>query len=308
MKFFYCDRFNFFLPDGHRFPARKYPLLRERVQRASLAPPEDIVESEPATDEQILRVHTPEYLRKLRDGTLSEKEQRRLGFPWSPALLERSRRSVGGTIGACRAALAEGVAMNLAGGTHHAYPDHGEGFCVLNDVAIAARAMQDEGRAEPIVVLDCDVHQGNGTAAIFADDETVFTFSVHGANNFPLHKEKSDLDLELLDGASDAEYLEAVEYGVRRTLHLSQPSLAIYLAGADPFEGDTLGRLKVSKVGLAARDRLVLDHCFHAGVPVAIVLSGGYAKRVEDTVDIQFETARAASEASRHGRLPVSAE
>lgn len=295
MKFFHCDRFNFFLPEGHRFPVRKYSLLRARIEGSGIAPPENIVESEPASDEEILRVHTVEYLQKLRDGVLSEKEGRRLGLPWSPALLERSRRSAGGTIAACRTALAEGVAMNLAGGTHHAYPDHGEGFCVFNDVAIAIRALQAEGLIEHAAILDCDVHQGNGTAAIFADDPTVFTFSVHGANNFPLHKEKSDLDLELPDGADDDDYLEAVEYGLGRSLSLSRPSLAIYLAGADPFEGDTLGRLKVSKGGLAARDRLVFDHCRHAGVPVAIVLGGGYAKDIGDTVDIHFQTARLAA-------------
>jgi len=296
VKFFHCDRFNFFLPDGHRFPIRKYVLLRERIEQSGLAPPENIIESDPATDEQILRVHTAEYLQKLKGGTLSEKEQRRLGLPWSPALLERSCRSVGGTVAACRAALAGGLAMNLAGGTHHAYPDHGEGFCVFNDVAIAARAMQAEELADRIAILDCDVHQGNGTAAIFADDPSVFTLSVHGANNFPLHKEKSDLDLELPDGADDDDYLEAVDYGLRRALTLARPTLAVFLAGADPFAGDTLGRLKVSKAGLARRDRLVFDGCAHAGVPVAIVLSGGYAKNVGDTVDIHFQTARLAVE------------
>ncbi|MEK7784069.1 MAG: histone deacetylase, partial [Chloroflexota bacterium] len=157
MKFFHCDRFNFFLPEGHRFPIRKYALLRERIEQSGIVPPENIIESEPASDEQILRAHTAEYLQKLKDCTLTEKEQRRLGFPWSPALLERSRRSVGGTIAACRAALVEGVAMSLAGGTHHAYPDHGEGFCVFCDVGIAARAMQAEGRAGRIAILDCDV-------------------------------------------------------------------------------------------------------------------------------------------------------
>lgn len=298
MKFFHCDRFNFFLPEGHRFPVRKYALLRERLEQAGLAPPENIIESEAATDEQILRVHTPGYLQKLKDCTLSEKEQRRLGLPWSSALLERSRRSVGGTIAACRVALAEGLAMNLAGGTHHAYPDHGEGFCVFNDVGIAARALQAESLADRVVILDCDVHQGNGTAAIFADDPAVFTFSVHGANNFPLHKEKSDLDLELPDGAGDDDYLEAVDYGLQRALTLARPTLAIFLAGADPFEGDTLGRLKVSKEGLAGRDRLVFEHCIHAGVPIAVVLSGGYAKDIGDTVDIHFQTATLAVERS----------
>ena len=307
MKFFHCDRFTFPLPAGHRFPIRKFALLRERVEQARLVPPAHIIESEAATDDQILRAHTREYLEKLKKGALTEKEQRRLGFPWSSELLERSRRSVGGTIAACRAALKEGVAMNLAGGTHHAYADHGEGFCVFNDVAIAARVMQAAGRAGRIAVLDCDVHQGNGTASIFERDEAVFTFSIHGANNFPLHKEKSDLDLELPDGAGDHEYLDAVDYGVRRALSLSQPSLAIYLAGADPYEGDSLGRLRVTRGGLAARDRLVFDHCCHTGTPIAVVLLGGYAIRIEAGVDIQFETARLAAEAARQWRLPVSA-
>ncbi len=290
MKFFHCDRFNFFLPEGHRFPIGKYARLRERIEREIAGA--HLIESVPAADQAILRAHTLAYLQKLKDCALTEKEQRRLGFPWSPALLERSRRSVGGTIAACRAALEEGLAMALAGGTHHAYADHGEGFCVFNDVAIAARAMQAEGRAGRIAVIDCDVHQGNGTASIFEHDDSVFTLSIHAANNFPLHKELSDLDLELPDGSDDHDYLEAVSYGVERALALSRPSLAIYLAGADAWEGDTLGRLKVSKGGLAARDRMVLECCFQAGAPVAIVLSGGYARQVEDTVDIHFQTAR----------------
>jgi acetoin utilization deacetylase AcuC-like enzyme len=291
MKFFHCDRFNFFLPPDHRFPIRKYARLRERVERE--VPGAVLIESAPAADADLLRVHTPDYLQKLKDCTLTEKEQRRLGFPWSPQLLERSRRSVGGTMAACRAALEEGRAMNLAGGTHHAYADHGEGFCVFNDVAIAARTLQAEGRAARLAVIDCDVHQGNGTAAILAGDDAAFTLSIHAANNFPLHKESSDLDLELPDGTGDHDYLEAVEYGVQRALRLSKPDLAVYLAGADPWEGDTLGRLKVSKDGLAARDRLVFEHCARAGVPVAVVLSGGYAKNVEDTVDIHLQTAKA---------------
>jgi acetoin utilization deacetylase AcuC-like enzyme len=296
VKFFYCDRFNFFLPPGHRFPITKYALLRESIEQAGLVAPEDLIESEPATDEQILRVHTAEYLQKLKDGTLTDKEQRRLGLPWSLALLERSRRSVGGTLASAKAALAEGLAMNLAGGTHHAYPEHGEGFCVFNDVAITIRALQAEGLLTKAVVLDCDVHQGNGTAAIFENDDSVFTFSVHGEKNFPLHKEKSDLDLELPDNTDDADYLEAIEYGVERALAAAQPQLAFYLAGADPFEGDSLGRLKVSKAGLAARDCLVFDLCAQAGIPVAIVLSGGYARDIRDSVAIQFQTAQIAVE------------
>jgi acetoin utilization deacetylase AcuC-like enzyme len=290
MKFFHCDRFNFFLPEGHRFPIRKYALLRERIEREIAGA--RLIESEPADDGRLLRVHTPAYLQKLKDCTLTEKEQRRLGLPWSPALLERSRRSVGGTIAACRAAIEDGAAMNLAGGTHHAYADHGEGFCVFNDVAIAARTLQAEGVAARLAVIDCDVHQGNGTAAILAGDDSVFTLSIHAANNFPLHKEASDLDLALPDRAGDLDYLEAVEYGVQRALSGSRPSLVIYLAGADPWAGDTLGRLEVSKDGLAARDRLVFALCAQAGIPVAIVLSGGYAKNVEDTVDIHFQTAK----------------
>ena len=189
----------------------------------------------------------------------------------------------------------DGIAANLAGGTHHAYPDHGEGYCVFNDVAVAARAMQAEGRAPRIVILDCDVHQGNGTAAIFSDDESVFTFSVHGQKNFPFHKEQSDLDIALPDGAGDDEFLEAVERGVRYSIDQAYAELAIYLAGADPFIGDTLGRMAVSKAGLAQRDRLVLDLCRSAGLPVAITMAGGYAKNVEDIVDIHFETLRIAA-------------
>jgi acetoin utilization deacetylase AcuC-like enzyme len=299
VKFFNCDRYNFFLPDGHRFPILKYKLLRELIEQAQLVPPEYMIESSAATDVQILRVHTPEYLNKLKTNTLSEKEERRLGLPWSAALLERSRRSVGGTILACRTALQEGVAMNLAGGTHHAYPDHGEGFCVFNDVAIAIRELQAEGLITNAAVIDCDVHQGNGTAVIFENDPSVFTFSVHGASNFPLHKEKSSLDIDLPDGTTDDDYLEAVEYGLEQALRINKPSLMIFLAGADPYEGDSLGRLKVSRDGLAARDRLVFSFCRQAGLPVAVVLSGGYARSIEDTAQIQFTTARLATEASR---------
>jgi len=218
-----------------------------------------------------------------------------MGFPWSHGLVERSRRSVGGTIEGSRSALRDGIAVNLSGGTHHAFPDRGEGFCVFNDVAVAARMMQREGRAHNIAILDLDVHQGNGTAAIFADDPSVFTLSVHGANNFPFRKEESDLDLELPDYASDDTFLAAVEEGVERAIQASRPELAYFLAGADPFEGDRLGRLGVSKEGLEERDRIVFDRCREAGIPVAVVMSGGYAPNIEDTVDIHFATVRMAS-------------
>ncbi len=225
---------------------------------------------------------------------MTEREMRRIGFPWSLQLVERARRSCGGTIAACRAALEDGVSVNLAGGTHHAFPDHGEGYCVFNDSAIATRAMQSESRAAHVVILDCDVHQGNGTAAIFAGDPTVFTFSIHGARNFPFRKQASDLDIALEDGVGDPVYLEALEQGLRRAIRLARADLAIFLAGADPFLDDRLGRLAVSKEDLAERDRLVFEHCRKAGIPVAVTMSGGYARNVRDTVEIHLQTVRTA--------------
>ncbi len=293
MKVFHCDHFTYPLPPDHRFPASKYRLLRERVGR-ELAARCELVVPAAATDAELLLAHDREYLDKVVGGALSQKEVRRIGLPWSPELVERSRRSVGSTIGACRAALSEGLAVSLTGGTHHAYADHGEGFCVFNDCAVAARAMQREGRARRVVIVDCDVHQGNGTAAILAVDRTIYTFSMHGAKNFPLHKEQSDLDVELPDAADDRMYLDLLAGGLDRVLPASRADLAIYLAGADPFAGDTLGRLALTKAGLAERDCLVFERCREAGVPVAVVMGGGYARRIEDTVDIQFETVRIA--------------
>jgi acetoin utilization deacetylase AcuC-like enzyme len=293
MQFFYCDHHTFPLPQGHRFPLPKYAKLRERIQHE--LPEASLHTAHAASEDQILRVHTHEYLQKLKEGTISEKEGRRLGLPWTPGLLTRSLYSVGGTIAAARAAVDDGLAMNLAGGTHHAYPDHGEGFCVFNDAAIAIRVLQDEEIVERVVIIDCDVHQGNGSAFIFQDDPNVFTFSIHGAKNFPLHKEKSDLDIELADGTGDDEYLNELDWGVRRALDLSGAQFAFYLAGSDPFEGDMLGRLKMSKEGLAARDRLVLDNCRAGGLPVAITMSGGYARNIEDSVEIHFNTAKIAN-------------
>ena len=294
MKIYTSDHFVLPLPEGHRFPMQKYALLRQRVAEAHLIPAQDFRVPPAASDEQILRAHNPNYLQRVVQGALSEKEIRRLGFPWSPELVERSRRSVGGTIQACRTALEEGLTANLAGGTHHAYPDHGEGFCVFNDAAIAARALQAEGRLRRVVILDCDVHQGNGTAAIFAGDDSVFTFSIHGAKNFPFHKETSDLDLALPDESGDEDFLEALELGAKQAIARSHADLAIYIAGADPFSGDRLGRLALSKAGLAQRDQLVFDLCQQAGLPVAVVMGGGYARQIEDTVDIHFETIRRA--------------
>ena len=291
MKVFHCDQFVYPLPPGHRFPAQKYALLRAQVAE-SLTLPVSLRVPDAASDEQLLRAHDGEYLAKVAGGTLSEREVRRIGLPWSPQLVERSRRSVGGTVEACRAALTDGIAVSLSGGTHHAFADHGEGFCIFNDCAVAARTMQAEERVQRVAIIDCDVHQGNGTAAILADDPTVFTFSIHGAKNFPFHKERSDLDVELPDGADDATYLTALTAGMDAALAVARADLAIYLAGADPFVGDALGRLALSKTGLADRDRLVLDRCHRAGLPVAVVMAGGYARQIQDTVDIHLETVR----------------
>ena len=295
MKIFYSDHFVLPLPPDHRFPMQKYALLRQAVVASGLVAPEEMLVPDAATDEQILRAHDAGYLERVKGGRLTRQEIRRIGFPWSPEMVERSRRSSGGTMGACRAALQDGVAVNLAGGTHHAFRDHGEGFCVFNDSAIAARAMQAEGRARRVVILDCDVHQGNGTASILAGDPTVFTFSIHGANNFPFHKEHSDLDIELPDGTGDAVYLEVLEEGARRALALSNPDLAIYLAGADPYAGDRLGRMALSMAGLAARDRLVLSLCHDERIPAAVVMAGGYAKDVGDIVAIHLQTVQIAA-------------
>ncbi len=296
MKIFYSDHISLPLPAGHRFPMPKYAQLHRRVVEANLVPPADLCPSPEAADEDILRVHLPEYWEKVVRGTLSEKEIRRIGFPWSPGLVERTRRSAGGTMAASRAALQEGFAATLAGGTHHAYPDHGEGYCVINDVAIAARAMQAEGLARRVMVIDCDVHQGNGTAAIFASDPSVYTFSLHGERNFPFHKETSDLDIALPNGCDDACFLTALEGGLDTTLGSFQADLGIYIAGADPYRDDRLGKLALTKAGLLERDRRVFERCLDEGLPLVIVMGGGYARQVEDTVDIQFQTIRLAVE------------
>ena len=293
MRIFYTDHFVLPLPEGHRFPMRKYTLLRERVAGAGLG---ELLVPEPATDEQLLRAHDADYVRRVQAGELTAAEVRRIGFPWSPGMVERSRRSSGATVAACRAARSDGVAVNLAGGTHHAFADAGEGYCVFNDSAVAARAMQAEGRARRVVVIDTDVHQGNGTASIFRGDPTVFTFSIHCAKNFPLRKEESDLDVPLPDGAGDAVYLEALDVRLREALTRAGADLAIYLSGADPYLDDTLGRLKLTKEGLAERDRLVFGRCRAAGLPVAVTMGGGYGRRVEDTADIHFQTVRLAAE------------
>jgi acetoin utilization deacetylase AcuC-like enzyme len=294
LKIFYSDTFPIPLPSDHRFPGDKYRLLRQQIQKEHLVPDRDLLVPEPASDADILLVHHRDYLERVINGSLSEKEIRRLGFPWSPQLVERSRRSVGGTIEACRTALNDSTGVNLAGGTHHAHPGYGSGYCMLNDCAIAARVMQKEGLANRVVILDCDVHQGDGTAAIFSNDASVFTFSIHGLNNFPFHKEASDLDLALEDGISDREYLQALEMGLEETFSRFEADLAIYLAGADLYHGDRLGRLALTKDGIAARDELVFKYCQQKGLRTAVVMAGGYAREIIDSVDIHLNTVRTA--------------
>lgn len=290
MRIFYHDNFVLPLPENHRFPMSKYSLLRQRIVDQKLVPQEAMQMPEPASIEQLEMAHDRSYVQRVCAGELTRHEVRRIGFPWTPQLVERSRRSVGSTIGAGRAALRDGVAVNLAGGTHHAGPDWGQGYCVFNDAAVAARTLQAEGLVQRVVVLDCDVHQGNGTAAITAGDPTIFTFSIHGARNFPFHKEESDLDIALEDETGDEAYLEALEAGLQRAIDRAEADLAIYLAGADPFVGDRLGRLSLTKAGLAARDRMVFEACRQAGLSVAVTMAGGYGRDVSDTVDIHFQT------------------
>jgi len=296
MKVFYSDHFVLPLPEGHRFPMSKYSMLRERVAEEGICGPGELRTPRAVTDEEILRAHDPDYLGRVVSGTLTPKEMRRIGFPWSERMVERSRRASGGTLGACLAALQEGFAANLAGGTHHAFSGRGEGYCVFNDSAIAARAVQAAGLVERVLVIDTDVHQGNGTAEILRGDDTVFTFSIHGAKNFPFRKEQSDLDAPLPDGIKDTSFLAALARGLEAALDAAGADLAIYLAGADPFVGDRLGRLSVSKAGLAERDRVVLESCRDRGIPVAVTMAGGYARKVEDTVDVHLQSIRRAAD------------
>ena len=295
VKVFYSDRFVLPLPEGHRFPMVKYWMLREKVAASGICGPEEMRVPRAVSDAEILRAHEVGYLGRVASGTITQKEMRRIGFPWSERMVERSRRASGGTLGACLAALEDRFAANLAGGTHHAFADRGEGYCVLNDSAIAARAVQARGLVERVLVVDTDVHQGNGTASIVRGDPWIFTFSIHGARNFPFRKEESDLDLALPDGTDDGEFLEALGSGLERALEESKAELAIYLAGADPYEDDRLGRLSVSKQGLTERDRLVLESCRERGIPVAMTMAGGYARSVEDTVDIHFRSIETAA-------------
>ena len=306
MQVFYATRFVLPLPAGHRFPMAKYQLLRDRLP----AEVEGIEfrQAEPASVGELALAHQPAYIQAIASGAIGAAAMREIGFPWSEAMVDRARRSVGATIAAARVALREGVAANIAGGTHHAAAGKGSGFCVFNDAAVAARLMQAErgrvpaGRAsagrEPlrVAVIDLDVHQGNGTAGIFRGDDSVFTLSLHGARNFPFRKEAGDLDVELPDGCGDGEYLQALQSALAQLERRFAPGLVIYLAGADPHEGDRLGRLELSFGGLQARDRRVFEWAWQRRLPVAMCMAGGYGARIEDTVQVQVNTFAIASE------------
>jgi acetoin utilization deacetylase AcuC-like enzyme len=294
VKAFYSDTFVLPLPEGHRFPMAKYSRLRERLIGEAIMAVSDLHEAPLAALDDIRLVHTADYVNAIVDGTVAREIQRRIGFPWSPQMVERARRSVGATIAAARQALVDGCSANLAGGTHHAFADRGEGYCVFNDVAVAARVLQRDGLARRVAVIDCDVHQGNGTAAIFSGDANVFTLSLHGARNFPFKKEVSHLDIEFEDGTANEPYLESLARAVDFVLSTHDPDVVFYLAGADPYEGDRLGRLKLTIDGLRRRDEHVLSRCRRDGRPAVITMSGGYAPDVDAIVRIHSNTIQTA--------------
>ena len=290
MKVFYTDQFVLPLPEGHTFPMAKYHLLRQRVELSGLLQSQETAVPHSASNVELMLAHDADYVEKMTSGQVAEAEMKRVGFPWSAWLVERSRRSSGATTEGAFGALEDGISINLAGGTHHAFRDHGEGYCLFNDSVVAARSIQASGKVARVVVIDTDVHQGNGTAAICRLDPTIFTFSIHGAKNYPIRKEISDLDIELPDGTGDAAYLELLQGGLTEAINRSKPQLAIWVAGADPYEKDRLGRMKLTKTGLGERDRLVLEACRKAGIPVVVTMAGGYATDVNDTVDIHWAT------------------
>lgn len=302
MKLVYSDQYDLNL-GNHVFPSVKYKLTKEKLLRDGLARAGDCVEPEPATDEDVRLVHDQHYVWKLKNGKLSYVEILRLEVPYSPELIRAVWLCAGGSILAGRLALEDGAAFNIGGGFHHAYPDHGEGFCVIHDVAIAIRRLQKEHAIERAMTVDCDVHQGNGTAAIFALQPNVYTFSIHQANNYPYPKPPSSLDINLHDGVEDEEYLAALEEGMDKALGAFQPDLIFYLAGADPYREDQLGGLKLSLDGLERRDRMVFEKARAKDIPVAVTLAGGYARHVEHTIQIHTNTVRVAGEFARRGQV-----
>lgn len=301
---YYCDHFVLPLPEGHRFPMDKYARLRTRVLEERVLPADALVEPDAVDWRDLTRVHTEDYVARVRDGQLSRDEQRRIGFPWSPQMVERSRRSVGGTLAAARAALRDGVSANLAGGTHHAFRDRGEGYCVFNDVAVAATTLVETRRISRAAVVDLDVHQGNGTAAIFEHDPRVFTCSLHGAANYPFRKERSDLDVPLPDGTGDDVYLSHL-CDALDVVFGAEPDLVFYVAGADPYEGDRLGRMRLTEAGLRRRDAVVLGRCLAERVPVAVSMAGGYAPDVDAIARIHAGTIAEAAACARSWSGPT---
>ncbi|MGI8883795.1 MAG: histone deacetylase family protein [Pyrinomonadaceae bacterium] len=291
-RVFYSPHYYADIGENHVFPIRKFELVRDKLLAEGSLQLSEIAEPQPAQIEEILLIHTEDYITRLRDGTLTRQKIRKLGLPWSKALVRRSFTAISGTINAAKYALEKGIASNLAGGTHHAFPDRGEGFCVLNDVAVAIRVLQKDNLAKRFLIVDCDVHQGNGTAFIFKDEPEVFTFSMHGAKNYPLFKETSNLDLELPDKTSDKEYLETLEQALPR-IFLHNPDIIFYLGGADPYENDKLGRLGLSIEGLLRRDETVLEFAKEHHTPIVTTMSGGYALDINDTVEIHCNTIRA---------------
>ena len=291
-RVFYSPYYYADIGENHVFPIRKFELVRDVLLREGTITPEEIVEPEPASREDLLLVHTEDYVGRLQNGTLTTKEIRRLGLPWSKSLVRRSFLATSGTINAAKWALENGVASNLAGGTHHAFPDRGEGFCVFNDVAVAIRVLQRDKLGRRFLIVDCDVHQGNGTAFIFKEDPSVFTFSMHGAKNYPLFKENSSLDIELPDKTGDEEFLSVLGEALPR-IFLYEPDIVFYLGGADPYEKDKLGRLGLTFEGLKTRDEMVLRFAAERETPIVTVMSGGYAADIADTVEIHCNTIRA---------------
>lgn len=290
-----CHQYVLPVPAGHPFPMGKYERLHARVAANAARWGVRLREPPPATDEDLERAHCRDYVARMREGRAGPEEMRRIGFAWSPQMVERSRRSSGGTIMALRSALDDGVGVNLAGGTHHAAFARGGGYCVFNDTVVAARHAQAAGWLQRVLVVDLDVHQGDGTAQLCAGDASIFTFSMHAARNYPAVKPASDLDVALADGCKDDEYLDALGRHLPLALERSRPQAVIYLAGADPFGGDRLGRLDLTKAGLAERDRQVLAACRGLGLAVAVSMAGGYAPEVEDIVDIHARTVELAA-------------
>lgn len=292
MKAYYSDHFVLPLPAGHRFPMEKYRLLRELVEDM---PGIELIEAPLASDMSLARVHDPFYLERVTLGQLSDSELREIGFPWSTLMVERSKRSAGATIEACLSALRDGIAVNLAGGTHHAYANKGSGFCVFNDAAVAARHLQyqkvqDGQQKMAIAIIDLDVHQGNGTASICHGDTSIFTLSIHGEKNFPFRKESSNLDIGLPDGCGDEVYLQVLSEALRHLESMFTPDMIIYLAGADPHEGDRLGRLSLTLAGMGNRDQMILNFAKEMSCPIALAMAGGYGRQIETTVEVHAQT------------------